>query len=409
MTRSLVVGLMMLAAPAAAQAPVALARPLGPVTASVTVRSALDVREVPAGILVHDFLARQVVLMDTALAPVRMVADSTAATGRRYGRFPGRLMPAGDSTLFLDPGSSAVLVLGPDASVARVAAFPRPSEMGALRNPEPPGIDREGRVIYALSIGTPAAGTMATQGSPPGARPRPVDSMIVLRVDLQTRRVDTLARVAMLRPSSRMDLSDSVAPLQVLGVNPLAPVDGWVVLPGGTLAIVRGSDYHVDLVHADGRRESAPRIPFAWQRLTDEGKVAYLDSLRGVQDARAARGPGARGLTPEELGAAARRATQGEMDVAGVHYEYVDAAVLPDYRPAFRRGAVRADTQGRIWVRLTQRAAAGTLYDVLHGSGHRVDRVEIPEGRTIVGFGNGVVYLASVVDGGVLLERARER
>ena len=48
-------------------------------------------------------------------------------------------------------------------------------------------------------------------------------------------------------------------------------VDDWAVLPDGTIAIVR-KDYHVDFVDADGKRTSAPKIPFDWQRLTDSAK-----------------------------------------------------------------------------------------------------------------------------------------
>jgi len=35
-------------------------------------------------------------------------------------------------------------------------------------------------------------------------------------------------------------------------LNPLPQTDEWALLPDGTVAIVRGSDYHIDWVGADG-------------------------------------------------------------------------------------------------------------------------------------------------------------
>jgi hypothetical protein len=52
-------------------------------------------------------------------------------------------------------------------------------------------------------------------------------------------------------------------------------VDDWAVLADGSVAFVRGRDYHVDLVRADGTRASAVKIPFDWQRLTDETRLRF--------------------------------------------------------------------------------------------------------------------------------------
>ena len=74
-------------------------------------------------------------------------------------------------------------------------------------------------------------------------------------------------------------------------INPIPEVDDWAVLPDGTIAIVR-KDYHVDFVDADGKRTSAPKIPFDWQRLTDSAKVAVIDSAKAAIERMRAGGPG---------------------------------------------------------------------------------------------------------------------
>ena len=35
-------------------------------------------------------------------------------------------------------------------------------------------------------------------------------------------------------------------------INPMPIVDDWAVLSDGSIAIVRGQDYHVDFLNADG-------------------------------------------------------------------------------------------------------------------------------------------------------------
>ena len=74
----------------------------------------------------------------------------------------------------------------------------------------------------------------------------------------------------------------------------------------------------------------------------------------------------------------------------------VSASELPDYKPVFGTGAVRADMDGRLWVRTipTKPTTGGAIYDVIDNRGTLVDRVQVPAGTTIAGFGvGGVVYL----------------
>ena len=67
---------------------------------------------------------------------------------------------------------------------------------------------------------------------------------------------------------------------------------------------------------------------------------------------------------------------------------FVSPSELPDYRPAFSNGSVRADAEGKLWVRImSPKPASGPEYDVIDRTGKLVDRVVLPVGTTIAGFG----------------------
>jgi hypothetical protein len=91
---------------------------------------------------------------------------------------------------------------------------------------------------------------------------------------------------------------------------------------------------------------------------------------------------------------------------------YVSPTELPDYQPAFFATSAKADDDDNIWVRTipTKPTPGGAVYDVINAKGEVVDRVQIPENRTIVGFGPGGVVILAVRDGMTTkLERARTR
>jgi hypothetical protein len=89
---------------------------------------------------------------------------------------------------------------------------------------------------------------------------------------------------------------------------------------------------------------------------------------------------------------------------------FVSINEMPDYRPAFSQGAARADVDGNLWVRTsTVRAGSvggGPIYDVINRKGEVVDRLQVPAGRQIVGFGKGgVVYMQARDDKAAWIER----
>jgi hypothetical protein len=446
-TFALILAAIALAPSARAQQSRPPVRRLGPALATSDALGAVSaVQPLPGGrVLVNDPAKRQLLLLDSSLKLVGVVADTTAATKNAYGSRIGGLLPfRGDSALFVDPMSLSMLVIDPVGKVARIMAAPRANDViFLLGGPQGnPGFDAKGRLVYrAMSLGGPRGGGAPGQPFTPPVLP---DSVPIVRFDLFARKLDTAAFVKVFAPKFNVVQTERGTSMST-SINPIPEVDDWAVLPDGTIAIVR-KDYHVDYIDANGARTSGAKIPFDWLRLTDSAKVAIIDSSRAaIERARAAGAPGggapvvmafagpAGGGPPPGVGpgggamiitrergegAPPQRGTPppgGGPDVrAGgpPPLTFVAPSELPDYRPAFASGSVRADAEGKLWVRVmpSKPTSGGPEYDVIDRSGALVDRVVLPAGTTIAGFGaGGIVYLGVRDAAGVHVVRAREK
>jgi hypothetical protein len=255
------------------------------------------------------------------------------------------------------------------------------------------------------------------------------DSTPLLRFDLAARVLDTIAYVHVLTERWQVTRSRNSGRSTRVD-NPIPVIDEWGVLPDGGIAIVRGRDYSVEVLTPEGAWTHHGKVPFDWQRLTDDDKQRIIDSTRSVREGRkiagrdgfvpsaslAAGGTGASGnLTTSvtidgETGA--RRETITATRPEENLYLFVSPSELPDYRPAFATGSMRIDTQGRLWMRTipTKPLQSGPEYDVIDRGKKLVDRVAIPKGTVIVGFGrNDIVYLGVRDGAGTHLVRARLR
>lgn len=115
------------------------------------------------------------------------------------------------------------------------------------------------------------------------------DSAPILRANLDTRKVDTIISYkihlgAVYAPAIGDDGKPSIAQLQQV----ISTVDDWGVLSDGSIAIVRGHDYHVDILQSDGTRLSGPKLPFDFKRFTNEDKQKMIDSARAAVEQRRA-------------------------------------------------------------------------------------------------------------------------
>ncbi len=441
--KSLSLAILLAAAPLAAQAPAKPAaipvRQLTAPTATSTdsLGSVAAVRQMSNGnVLVNDQTRRRVVLMDSTLKVIRVVADSTSGTANAYGVQPGGLLAwHGDSTLFIDPASLSMLVIDGAGKVVRVMAAPRPTDVqflvgGPFGNP---GFDAQGRLIYRSF---PRSNfTRDASGNPQS--PEFPDSAALVRFDLASRKLDTAAFFRIAKQNVTVSRDDNGRMRVSVTINPLPVVDDWAVLSDGTIAIVKGRDYRVEFIGADGSRSIADKIPFDWQRLTDEQKVAFIDSTRVAMERRRAevataraggtaggnaaaggdggerqqvitmRVGGGSGGEPPRRGGGDR--AQGRGNAAnGANAEnqippinFVSPSDLPDYKPVFGVGAVRADMDDRLWIRTipTTASTGGAIYDVVDRTGKLVDRIQVPANATIAGFGKGGVVYVGVREG----------
>jgi len=434
-----------LAAPVAAQQARPPVRRLGAAVATSDAFGAVAAAyALPGGkLLVNDPARRQLVLLDSSMKQIAVVADTTPATKSAYGTRGGGLLPFhGDSALFVDPNSLSMLVIDPAGKIARIMAAPRANDViFLLGGPQGnPGFDAKGRLVYRAQTFGPPRGGMGAQGLQPPVIP---DSVPLVRYDLLTRKLDTAAFVRSPAPKFNIVQNDRGTSMTSI-INPLPEVDDWAILPDGTIAILR-KDYHVDFVDANGQKTSAPKIPFDWQRLNDSAKSAIIDSAKARMARVRAGGPGggfvvtrdgpggndvmAGGGGPgggpsgapvmvfrterAEGGPPPRGGAPTETRAAGPPaLTFVEPSELPDYHPAFAVGSVRADREGKLWVRTISVApsTAGPEYDVIDRTGKLVDRVALPSGTTIAGFGaDGTVYLGVRDSSGVHIARARER
>jgi hypothetical protein len=435
--RKLLIG-SLLAAPLAAQAPAPHLIAAPDAQSKPIFGFAPVVRALPNGaLLVNDVAKRQLSVLDQCLCSSTVIADSVSGTASSYGVRPGGLIAyAGDSSLFVDPAGLSMFVLDPTGKIARVASVPRSQDAGAIgtAGPNLPAFDTKGRLVYRGSLTLIRPNVVQSGrgggGAPVMTPPEFPDSTAIVRVDLASRKLDTAGFFKIARTKLKTEQTDRGITM-MSETNPLPLVDDWAVLADGSIAIVRGQDYHVDFIDANGAMTSGSKLPFDWQRLDDDAKVAVIDSAKkAAEDARAAAANGATGAAgagapdgaPRMMinmstgggaggGGVAQRIMANGMGPGGATFgnvSFVAPSELPDYRPAFGSGAARGDADGNLWIRTTATRAGspGSIYDVVNRRGELIDRVQLPAARQIVGFGKGgVVYMLARDDSGSWIER----
>ncbi|HEY9230122.1 MAG TPA: hypothetical protein VIP11_25950 [Gemmatimonadaceae bacterium] len=393
------------------------------------------VRQLPSGgVLVNDALKRQLTMFDATLANPTVVADSVSGGANSYGTRPGGLIPYhGDSTLFVDPAGLSMFVLDGKGAIARVASVPRSQDAGAFASGAP-RLDAKGRIVYRGGGGpqriTASArpNNGAANNGPVIQMPEPPDSAAVVRIDPVSRKLDTAAFIKI--PKTKMNMTQTDGRMSVsIEMNPLQVIDDWAVLSDGSVAVIRGRDYHIDWINADGSTTTTPKLPFDWQRLSDEDKVALIDSAKAAMERSRTTMAGGPGGAAVMGGAGAERGmvvfnamadgagqrtmvAGGPGGPGGPQVQFVSPSELPDYRPPFAASAALGDADGNLWIRTTSVRAgavnAGPIYDVISRKGEVIDRVQVPAGRSIVGFGQGgVVYMIARDERGTWVERTK--
>jgi hypothetical protein len=348
-----------------------------------TIGAVIGLNEVSGSrVLVNDSRRRQVRLFDSTLATSALALDSVGAAAFNYGaRWAPLLRYRGDSSLLIEMPSRALRVLDGRGQVVRTLEPPSlPAQLSARSY-----VDERGRLLYTTFSGYAAS----------------ADSTPIIRLDLATRSADTVAHLHLggqfILRGYRDSTTSNAARIRrlVRDSSRYATMDDWAVLSSGTIAIVRGGDYRLDLIRPDGATSSV-RVP------VDSSRISALDN-------RYTSFAFGRGMILTDSGRAATDLKKNA-DIAVMIQAVGD--LLGDQSP--RSGAAIPDLDGNLWILPPYASATLSeplVYDVVDGGGTLVERVRLRAGQWIAGFGKGgTVYLISGTRrAGYHLERTRFR
>jgi hypothetical protein len=400
-------------------------RPIGAKVRSsaVTFSSVQHVRRLSDGrLLVNDPGRRQIVLLDSTLANPVVVIDSVGGHDNSYGLRAGGLLPfRGDSTVFADPTSQTLLIIDPSGRIARVMSMPGPSAISYLTSPSSyghPGYSEAFGIVFRRNgPGLPWPTSMPPEGAPEVVI-KGEDSSLVVALNVSTRKMDTLARLSVGEGSMMRISYNNVNQTSFGDLYPIP--DDWTLAADGSIALLGGREYRVRWINPDRSRTESPRLPFTWFHVDDDEKVRLADSInagrekayqdrvdaqkRAIAAAEAAKASGA----PPGPNGPPRPPSPPNRPT------HIDQAEIPDYMPAYERSAssFRGDADNNLWIRPkpSRGVSGGPIYDVVNRKGELFDRVQLPAGRTLIGFGpGGIVYLVVRDAGATRIEQVRFR
>lgn len=269
----------------------------------------------------------------------------------------------------LDAAQRRYLVYAADGRPARTEPFAVPSSgsFSFSSGADPHVVDGRGREYERVRPGMPGA---------------PLDSAPVLR--RTAARTDTMP----LRLRNPETVTNSQMGARVTGIVRFSPSDGFAVAQDGSVAIVRAAPYRVEWLDENGRRRVGPPIEFVALPVTAADREAA-----------------ARVTRQQMQGANMPRISQSGPD--GQRRDVDLRSLIPDmpvstHKPSIDPRRLRIDLDGRLWVGRYVALGEPEVYDVFNEEGRRVDRVQLPAGRALVGFGPGAVYVSRQDEDGLM-------
>jgi len=220
----------------------------------------------------------------------------------------------------------------------------------------------------------------------PGGLP---DSILVARWNPETDRTDTVA--ALKQPERKIQRGGGNVMMMPI---PYSPSDAWAVSWDGAVGVARGSGFRIEWTDADGASTIGPEVEYQplviGQADKDEWLEARANPAGGGMFITMSAGGGGGGGGNVRAAPAPRGARMEGPQVADEDW--------PEVKPPFPPSAVSATPEGRLWVRRHVSPGAHPEYDVFDGNGFRVGTVVLQESARVVGFGEGVVYVARTDD-----------
>jgi hypothetical protein len=231
----------------------------------------------------------------------------------------------------------------------------------------PRGVDGRGRVYFQPAMGGPRGGIP--------------DSASVVRWTRASSAFDTVGRVKLPEIVTRQS-GDASNQRQSQRPKPFPVQDSWNVGPNGQVAIVRGREYRVDWVTADGRMVRGRPVPVTAVPIRDADKREWVaEQANGLRVSMENRN----GQMTMAFGRGGSANADAEEEDA------IAATEWPAAKPPF--SAVFVSPAGEAWVERSVPAGSPRVMDVFDAAGVLKSRVVLPAGRRLVGFGNGVIYL----------------
>jgi hypothetical protein len=304
------------------------------------------------------------------------------------------------------------------------------------------------------------------RGFNPASQP---DSVPIVRVDFDTRKADTVAYVKVPKNETQMTRGEDGSTKISIKINPLPQADDWALLNDGTVAVMRVLDFHVDYYRPDGSHIASDKLPFDWKRITDDDKAKLVDSLQTLAKAATERAGGGGGggggfrmsfepvaaeklpdyyppiragttladfdgnlwVLPATSNLSAQLATQfmggmggGGMGgrggpggapgapgaAGGARGAAAGAAGAPGAPRAAgdtTRGAMPAAAMGMMAAMMNQ---PPLVYDIISPAGKMIERVKLPAGRQLLGFGpNGAIFLGARDGRQIIVEKVMRK
>ncbi len=361
-----------------------------------TVGPVVAVRALSNGsVLINDLVSRRVVLFDATLDHSKIVIDTIGGAGPDA---PVKINPpvttliryVGDSSLYADRLGKSLVVLDANGKVARVMSIPRPDDVPMLGyggQVGDPGLDSQGRLVYRGVFPQPYPKKDPDRPWLPSI-PAQVDSAPIVRANLDTRTIDTLASLKLNVGLffNRLDVDPDGNILVRMWADPFDVDDQWALLSDGTIAVVSAHDYHVEWTDPDGTHRSTPKMPFDWRKLTEADKLRMIDSLRPALERL-------NSIPPRRIN------TPSGPRMVRQQFEFLPLEKIRDFELAIEAFALKADLDARLWIlpKTSLRAKDGLLYDVINRKGEIVERVQFPKDYVLGGFGeHGVLYVVHV-------------
>lgn len=319
----------------------------------------------------------RVVVVDPREKSVQIV-DFKAGSGTKLGRegsgpgeygFPQRALALpGDSTAVSDVLNQRLLVIEPNGKVGGFLEAPSSGSgrggmvmMGAL----PRVSDGRGGLYYT----TPGI-VMTDQG------PKTSDSSAIVRWRPAMKKVDTVAFLALPKGAAQVSGGRGNMNVRVGSGTPYAAADAYAVAPDGRVAVLRVSDYHVEWVAPNGQKTVGPPIAYERLKVSSGHKEEYKESRRNSFGMQVTMNNGQR---------SAQMVPMRDQD---------EPAEWPEYMPPFLAEPALVAPNGQLWIRRTTKAGEAPTYDIVDAAGKLVQRVVAPQRTRVIGFGNGVVYMA---------------